>query len=222
MIKTIVIAIIIFIFIVTTVEVVAIHSEVNTIHIDRKHHKFYVLNDNKVIYQSECGTGKGGLKTKKRMSDLVTPTGEFVVDLILYKNSSFNTVSKSNINKYRKSKDYFDLVSSTDGLSELFKNMNNIDFDKNGKADQAYGVGYIGLNSNNSVTGPKMRMYGSVPYWFSIAMHGTPNKDNIGKANSGGCVHLSEKDLSYLIENGVVKIGTKIFISDASPKVVKR
>jgi hypothetical protein len=200
-----------------TTTVMAAPSVANILHIDRKHRKIYVLNGSKVIYKSECGVGRGGLKIKKKMSDFITPTGEFVVDLILYVKPQFNTISMLNFNKYKSSKNYSSLASPPDGLSRLFQNMNNIDFDKNGKADQAYGLGYIGLNSNRAVTGPKMRMYGSVPYWFSIALHGTPNNDNVGQANSGGCIHLSEKDITYLVENRIVKIGTQVIISDLPP-----
>lgn len=210
-------AVIIFVSIMTKTTVAT--SEADIIHIDRKGRTLYVLKHDRIIYRTHCGTGKGGLKTKKNMSDLITPTGDFKVDLILYKKSKYNAVSKNNIDKYKHSKKYGKFIISTGGLNILLENMNSIDFDKNGIPDYAYGTGYIGLNSDMAITGPKMKAYNNVPYWFSIAIHGTPNKDNIGKANSGGCIHLSEKDLSYLIETDIVKIGTKVIISDLPPKI---
>ena len=176
----------------------------NMLHVDRKGHKFYVLDDDgKIIYQAPAGIGRGGLKKKKRMSDQVTPTGNFKVDLILHKNPKWNAISENNKELYK------------GGLKTLFDNMNGIDFDRNGKSDGAYGTAYIGLDSKDAVTGPKLSQYGKTPYWYSIAIHGTPSPSNIGKSNSGGCVHLSEKDLNHLIEKKIVQIGTPVTISDS-------
>jgi len=177
----------------------------NTLHVDRGGHKFYVLDNNgKIIYQAPAGIGRGGLKKKTKMNDYVTPTGNFEVGLILHKDPKWNKLSEGNKKRYK------------GDLKTLFDNMNNIDFDKNGKPDRAYGTAYIGLDSKTAVTGPKLSKYGKTPYWYSIAIHGTPDKANIGKSNSGGCVHLSEKDLNYLIENKIIQIGTSITIDDGS------
>lgn len=188
------------------------------VYIDRAGLQFYVMDQNgNVLFKAPCGIGKGGLKQKKNMSDSVTPTGEFTVDLILYENNSFDDILKSSADRYSKQKKYFGLISSPDGLSKLFQNMNSLDFNSDGKPDNAYGSGYLGLDSRTSITGPKMQEYKNTPYWFSIAIHGTPDEKNVGKMNSGGCVHLKKADLSKLIETGFIKIGTKVIIGDVEP-----
>lgn len=193
-----------------------------SIHINRKDKLFYVINnkENKIVYRVPCGVGRGGLKHKKSMGDYVTPTGTFYVDVILYKDSKYDSVAPRNINRYKGNNRYSKLVASSAGLADLFKNMNSIDFDRNGIPDHAYGDGYIGLESD-VVTGPKMKMYGSKPYWYSIAIHGTPDETNIGQAKSGGCVHLPAKDLSWLIDNNIVRIGTEVTIGDKDPVIQK-
>ena len=189
------------------------------LHVDRKERKLYLLDkENKVVFKSSCDVGKGGLVEKKSMSDYVTPTGEFIVDLILFNEPGFSKTSDENIQKYREDKLYAPLTKDASGLAGLFKNMSTIDFDSDGKSDQAYGVGYIGLESKKAVTGPKMRMYGKTPYWFSIALHGTPKRENIGEAASGGCVHVEEEVLTKLIRDGFIKIGTEVKIADTPPQ----
>ena len=190
-----------------------------SIHINRKDKLFYVIDnkDNKVIYHVPCGIGKGGLNRKKSMSDYVTPTGEFYVDVILNKDNKYNSIASGNVDKHGRDKRYSELVLSRAGLAQLFKNMNNIDFDYNGMPDRAYGVAYIGLESDGAVTGPKMKTYGNTLYWYSIAIHGTPDETNVGRAKSGGCVHLAARDLSWLIDNNIVRIGTRVTISDKDP-----
>lgn len=190
-----------------------------SVHINRKDKQFYVIDNkkDKVVYRAPCGVGKGGLKLKKSMSDYITPTGKFYVDVILNKDDKYNSIAPGNVDKCKGNQKYSELASSREGLARLFKNMNSIDFDHNGKPDHAYGIAYIGLQSNASVTGPKMKMYGSTPYWYSIAIHGTPDEANVGRAKSGGCVQLAAKDLSWLMENSIVTIGTKVTISDKDP-----
>ena len=166
------------------------------------------------IYKATIGIGKGGLKHKQNMNDFVTPTGEMSVDLILYKKSEYNQIAQDNVKRFVKVTQYRNLVSPRQGLAQLFKNMNNLDFDGNGSPDRAYGNGYIGLTSTTSITGPKMSTFQGTPYWFSIALHGTPNPENIGQANSGGCIHLDSNTLEQLIEKGWVKLGTKVTIVD--------
>lgn len=190
-------------------------SDEYLIQINRKEHKLSVLdNTKKTVFETPCGIGRGGLAQKKGMSDHVTPTGEFVVDIILYGNASFNEISKENSVKFSQDKRFKELISNKDGLKNLFNNMNSIDFDKNGGPDFAYGDAYIGLNSKTAVTGPKIQMYGATPYWYSIAIHGTPDQKNIGKSMSGGCVHVDGATLKKLIEGGYAKIGTKVVIHD--------
>ena len=189
-----------------------------TLIIDRKVRTFYVLNDkNKIIRQFPCGIGKGGLKKKKNMSDMITPMGDFVVDIILYKDKQYANIADSAQKRFG-SGEYKDFVKDKEGLSKLFENMNSIDFDKNGIPDSAYGIAYIGLDSKNAVTGPKMHTYNDIPYWYSIAVHGTNDPLNIGQARSGGCIHLNEEDLVWLIENKIVTIGSNLEIRDQGPK----
>lgn len=153
------------------------------LHIDRAHKQLYVLNaDDAVVWQAPCGIGRGGLRVKKSMADAVTPTGEFVVDIIL------------------------------DEKSALFQNMNRI-------FNHAYGSAYIGLDSKTAITGPKLIPYrDGTQYWFSIALHGTPDPANIGQAKSGGCIHLSAESLAHLLGDGIVKIGTRVTIADGGPQ----
>jgi lipoprotein-anchoring transpeptidase ErfK/SrfK len=194
-----------------------------TIKIDRAAQQMQVIDANGAeAIKVPIGIGRGGLKTKRDMMDYVTPTGEFVVDLILYQQESFNSISPQLRDRYLKS-EFRQLVAHPKGLKKLFQNMNSLDFDGNGKPDRSYGVAYIGLNAstNSVVTGPKMR-YASwqggenTPYWFSIALHGTPNEQSdIGAANSGGCIHVQQQVLKKLVKEGIVKIGTPIIISDS-------
>lgn len=194
-----------------------------TIKIDRAAQQMQVIDANGAeAMKVPIGIGRGGLKTKRDMMDYVTPTGEFVVDLILYQQESFNSINPQLRDRYLKS-EFRQLFARSQGLKKLFQNMNSLDFDGNGKPDRSYGVAYIGLNAstNSVVTGPKMR-YASwqggenTPYWFSIALHGTPNEQSdIGAANSGGCIHVQQQVLKKLVEEGIVKIGTPIIISDS-------
>lgn len=199
---------------------VSARSHEYSLYIDRYGKELYVLkSDGSTLLKTKCGIGRGGLKEKKNMADMVTPTGQFTVDIIMCRDSGYNAVSSELINKYRGDSKSHELVSDKAGLDKLFKNMNKIDFDGNGKPDNAYGIVYIGLNSEGTVTGPKLKTHSSGRlYWFSIALHGTTNEDNIGKAKSGGCIHLARDDLTRLIEEKVVRIGTLVTISDGPPE----
>ena len=177
---------------------------------------FYIEND-RIILTAPCGIGRGGLKKKRNMKDYVTPLGEFSVDLILYKDQGFNRVSPKNMEKYKDNIYFYNLLKDQDGLSKLFYNMNSLDFDRNTKKDNAYGIAYIGLDSKNTITGPKMAKFDGKTYWFSIAIHGTKHENSIGKAKSGGCIRMNAAHISKLIESGTIKIGTKVIISDKKP-----
>jgi L,D-peptidoglycan transpeptidase YkuD (ErfK/YbiS/YcfS/YnhG family) len=166
------------------------------------------------LYQAPVGIGQGGLKEKQDMADLVTPTGEMKVDLILYKKSDYNQIAPQNVEHFAHDPQFRPLVSQPQGLVQLFHNMNQLDFDGNGSPDQAYGDGYIGLTSKTTITGPKLSLFAATPYWFSIALHGTPDPNNIGQARSGGCVHLAPETLKQLIEQRWVQIGTIVEIVD--------
>ncbi len=190
-------------------------EEPYSILIHRADKRLEVLNSQGTpIYQTAVGIGQGGLKEKRDMADFVTPTGQMTVDLILYKKSAHNQIASQNVERFAKNPQFRPLVGQPQGLVQLFNNMNRIDFDGNGSSDKAYGDGYIGLTSETVITGPKMSTFEQTPYWFSIALHGTPDPQNIGQANSGGCVHLSSETLRQLIENGWVRLGTVVKITD--------
>ena len=198
-------------------------SQIFTIYISRQDKEMIVVDgQNQEIIKTSIGIGRGGLKQKINMMDLVTPTGELEVDLILYQDKNFSRVSSDVQEKYLNSQ-FQSFVDDQEGLEKLFFNMNSIDFDGNGKADNSYGIAYIGLtsvNDNNVVTGPKMRLANwqggnNTPYWFSIALHGTPNENkDLGAANSGGCIHVSQEVLSEIIEKELITIDTKVIIND--------
>lgn len=198
------------------------YAQAEKVIVYRKDKKLIIFDaDEKAIFTSSIGIGKGGLKSKKSMADLVTPTGDFVVDLIISEESSLNAVSAENVDRYQDDKVFSRLIDgSQQGLEKLYKKMNSLDFDSDGKPDNAYGKAYIGLHSSSVVTGPKMRYYRGTPYWYSIALHGTPDeKNNLGAANSGGCVHVAKEDLLNLLKTKHIVIGTKITITDEEPQV---
>ena len=191
--------------------------------IDRSGKRMKILDKNGIeVNNVPIGVGRGGLRPKQDMMDLVTPTGEFVVDLILYQNEKFNRVSPQLREQYLDSQ-FREFFVDEQGLKKLFDNMNLLDFDGDGKSDRSYGIAYIGLNAaptSAAITGPKMRHAnwqggGNTPYWFSIALHGTPNESSdIGKANSGGCIHVEQNVLKKLVEEGAIEIGTRVIITD--------
>lgn len=194
-------------------------DDMYTLHLNRVERKLYILNAEKsIVQQFPVNIGRGGIAAKKSMSDFVTPTGDFEVDLILYSNPSFDNITPKNLQRFQKNKN-FDLIKNKEGLTKLFQNMNKLDFDGDGKPDQAYGKAYIGLTSNTAVTGPKLHQFHGIPYWFSIAFHGTPDDQILEKASSGGCVHLSAKTLEWLVTKNIVQLGTKVNIRDEDPKI---
>lgn len=187
-----------------------------SIFINRKAHMLYVLDSSgKQVFEAPCGIGRGGLKRKERMSDSVTPTGEFEVDLIL--SPSRNKIADDSKNMFLNDKRFASYLSTESGLKKLFSNMNGIDFDGDEKPDNSYGISYIGFSSKSAVTGPKMKMIGDIPYWYSIAIHGTQDVTNIGRSNSGGCIHLGKDALKKLLAGPYLKIGTKVKITDDGP-----
>lgn len=193
--------------------------------VDRRDRKLLVFSEKgEKIFETSVGVGRGGLIQKKSMEDCVTPCGKFSVDLILFHNPKFDCISKELRLKYSKDKDFSSYVSAEEGLSRLFENMNSLDFDGDGKPDRAYGAAYIGLNPCSFahdkgaacatvVTGPKLSKFKNTVYWFSIALHGTPKEAaNIGKAKSGGCIQVPEKELRRIVENGLLTIGSTVTI----------
>lgn len=194
------------------------HASPLSVHIHRPSRSLILLDDQgRAVHRESIGVGRGGLQAKSHMGDHVTPTGRFTVDLILSDQESFNAVSVEAIQRFSDDPEYARLLDGDLGLAGLFDRMNAIDFDADGLPDRAYGSAYIGLDSKTAVTGPKMRRFSGTPYWFSIALHGTPDTSNLGAANSGGCVHLSSSLLHRLVSGGTVRIGSSVQISDELP-----
>lgn len=189
-------------------------------HVDRTGRRIYLLDaDGRVVESAPVGIGRGGLARKTAMSDLITPTGTFSVDLVLTDDGGHDAVAAEAVRRFAGDPEFARLLAGEPGLPGLFANMNGIDFDGDGAPDRAYGVGYIGLTSDDAVTGPKMRRFSrdGTAYWYSIALHHTPDPANLGAANSGGCVHVSEALLRRLVDDGVLTLGSTVTIADGPP-----
>lgn len=75
-----------------------------TLHINRASKQMTIIDKNGAeVMKVPIGIGRGGLKPKRDMMDLVTPTGELVVDLILYQQETFNQVNPKLQEKYLQS-----------------------------------------------------------------------------------------------------------------------
>ena len=197
---------------------VALASTPPRVHVDRRGRTIYLLDERgAVIHQEAVGIGRGGLTTKTSMADFITPTGSFTVDLVVGEAERHNAIAPALRSRWADDPIYGPLVDPADGLRTLFANMSSLDFDRDGQADRAYGVAYVGLHAEDAVTGPKMRQYHGTPYWYSIALHGTPSRDTLGAARSGGCVHVSAKLLTRLIDEGQLAVGQTVTIADAPP-----
>lgn len=183
--------------------------------IDRQGRTLYLLGEDGTVLRSDpVGIGRGGLAAKQSMADLVTPTGTFTIDLVL--TGDGGAVEPSTAASFSADPEYAALLADP---VALLANMNRIDFDGDGAPDRAYGAAYVGLTAAGRVTGPKLRRYrDGTAYWFSIALHGTPDPANIGAANSGGCVHLSADLLTGLIEAGTLAVGQAVLIQDGPPQ----
>jgi lipoprotein-anchoring transpeptidase ErfK/SrfK len=184
--------------------------------ISRVRHELQILDENREVLRTfSVGIGRGGLKVKRSMSDYVTPTGEFRVDLVLSRDPELNAISPESRERFGIDPRFRELTRDQHALYRLFENMSSIDFNRDGAPDHAYGAAYIGLDSESAVTGPKMTLFGDTPYWYSIALHGTPNPaTDLGRSNSGGCIHLPENELLELIRSKRVQIGTVVRIVD--------
>lgn len=187
-------------------------TQANEIVVNRKLRRIQVFGaGSKPLIESPIGIGRGGLGMKRSMSDCITPAGNFVVDIVLFEKPECDAVSAAVLEKYKSDATAGKLLNSKKGLAHLFSNMDSLDFNGDGRADIAYGAGYIGLSSTNGVTGPKLSTYKGMPYWFSIALHGTPHETkDIGAANSGGCIHLPAAVLRKLIEGRIISVGTRV------------
>lgn len=188
------------------------------IHVDRSARTIALLDDDgQVLHREPIGIGRGGLRDKREMSDFVTPTGTFTVDLVVHAAGTHDAVSPEAVERFASNPDFAKLLSGEPGLPGLFHNMSTIDFDGDGQPDEAYGDAYIGLDGEG--TGPKLRRHSKsrTPYWYSIALHGTPLASNLGAANSGGCVHVAPSLLDRLITEEIVTVGSTVTIADGPP-----
>ena len=157
------------------------------------------------------GIGRGGLKSKTSMTDCVTPTGDFVVDVVLSSDAGLNNIAEKQ--KSAACSRYASLVKDGAGLAKIFETMNAQDFNRDGKPDRAYGFAFIGLDGKG--TGPKLVAAGNSARWYSIALHGTPNeKAAIGRATSEGCIHVPQLVLQQLLRDHLIDVGTRVFITD--------
>lgn len=187
-------------------------ADAATVKINRRDRIMILTAGGADLLRSNVGLGRGGIKKKLTMADEVTPTGSFAVDLILSPDPSRSECSPAIKQRYSKGP-YAKYFVSPASLSQLFAQMNSLDFNGDGKPDGAYGQAYIGLDGPG--TGPKMSLFRGKPYWFSIAMHGTPRpQECIGKYNSGGCIHLPADVLSKLLDQHMVSIGSSVSVSD--------
>ena len=198
-----------------TLSLLAHAGDAPVVHVDRSARVVYVLDEKgEVVHQEPAGVGRGGLKDKTTMSDRVTPLGTFKVDLILARDARHNAITPAHQARWGDHPTFGELVQEP---GKLYVNMSLLDFDGDGVSDGAYGEAYVGLHSDTAVTGPKMRIYQGTPYWYSIALHGTPDPANLGAANSGGCVHLSGELLGRLLDDGTLKLGRTVVIADGPP-----
>lgn len=190
------------------------------VHVDRTGRTLFLVDPSGAVAHSEpIGVGRGGLGEKTAMHDLKTPTGTFTVDLVLTADGSHDAVSEAARAQFASEPAYDRLLHGDPGLPGLFANMAAIDFDGDGQPDRAYGDAYVGLHSDEAVTGPKMRRHSAsqTPYWYSIALHQTPAPENLGAANSGGCVHVADALLQRLITDGTLALGATVTIADSPP-----
>ena len=73
---------------------VALASGTPRVHVDRRGRTIYVLDERgAVTHQEPAGIGRGGLTEKTTMSDFITPTGSFTVDLVVSTAKHHNAIS---------------------------------------------------------------------------------------------------------------------------------
>ena len=193
-------------------------SELNRVVIKLKERSLTIFSskDGKTLLKTKIGIGRGcnanASAIKRSMEDCITPTGNFSVDIILA-DATKSSNSAALQQKYKNDLRAMKYLGSKTGLARLFANMNSIDFNGDGNADTAYGAGYLGLDSKDAITGPKFSQFKGTDYWFSIALHGTPDeKRNIGQAHSGGCVQLPGAALDRALKDRLIQIGTPVNI----------
>lgn len=196
----------------------AVAAQPARVHIDRVGREMWVLDAaGQTVHHAAVGVGRGGLGHKTAMSDLITPTGTFTVDLVISQDGRHNAIADAHRARWKGDPTYGHYVDAPDGLAQLYRTMAALDFDGNGQPDHAYGRAYVGLDATDAITGPKMRRYRGTPYWYSIALHGTPDTATLGQARSGGCVHVGADLLLGLIADGTLAIGQIVVIADGPP-----
>lgn len=189
------------------------------VHVDRTAREIWVYDaTGSLTHRTAVGVGRGGLGQKTAMGDLITPTGTFTVDLVISETGTHNAIASIHTQRWSGDATYGHFVDAPGGLIRLYETMSSLDFNGDGTPDRAYGTAYVGLSAADAVTGPKMRLYRGTPYWYSIALHGTPDPTSIGQARSGGCVHLPSALLQSLITTGTLAIGQTVVIADGPPR----
>lgn len=175
-----------------------------------------VVNESgKILVFCPVGIGRGPLKNKSSMQDCITPVGEFFIDVVLSDNPQFNDIAISQKSLIAKDARFAHLVKDGDGLAEVFRTMNEQDFNHDGIPDRAYGSAFFGLNGKN--TGPKLIAAGRSARWYSIAIHGSSNEAKaIGGATSEGCIHVSQTVLKRLLSDHLIGVGTPVHIDDGA------
>jgi len=189
--------------------------------VDRQGRSLHVLDgEGREAWRSPVGIGAGGLGQKRSMEDRITPTGDFLVDLVLYDDPTWDAVAEATRARLaERDPDFAALLADPAGLARLRATMDQLDFDGDGQPDHAYGAAYLGLDGGGGPTGPKLRRRGPDLYWYSIALHGTPDPTRIGQATSGGCVHLPEAVLRRLVTERIATVGTRVHVEDGPPPV---
>jgi len=184
----------------------------NSIIIDRKNKTMQVIDSSgETILSTPVGIGRGGLKGKNSMQDCITPTGYFVVDVVLTLDPALNQIAPQQASTV--SPRFSHLVKDSRGLAKIFETMNSQDFNRDGKPDRAYGYAFIGIDGKN--TGPKLIAAGKSARWYSIALHGSPKESKaIGAATSEGCIHVPERVLKQILRGRIVGVGTPVHITD--------
>lgn len=186
----------------------------NSILIDRKYKRMSLVDETgKTLISCPIGIGKGPLTAKTSMSDFITPTGKFVVDVVLTDDAKLNQIDPARQAELSRSPRFAPLVKDGKGLAEVFETMNRQDFNHDGKPDRAYGFAFLGLQGK--LTGPKLIVAGKSARWYSIALHGTPDEAKaIGQATSEGCIHVQRAVLEKILTEHLVGTGTPVYIND--------
>lgn len=150
----------------------------------------------------KVGFGKYGVSCKgSQFEEGMTPLGTFKVNAIL-SNEKFE-MEESLINKSGKGKEYL--------VKNLFNNMSSIDFQGDGRKNE-YGMGYISLKPVPENKQPfEFNEYAGKFRWYSFAIHGTNDERRVGKAVTGGCINMNNKDITKLLKE--MKLGDQVVIT---------